>query len=99
MHEDQLCLQQLSLVLRLSSVLYSLSSFRFHLIKPDHKGPLPPYSPSPPPSTGCQIHLVYVFSLVAPKLAIVEFANIVDPDEATHSEPPHLDLRCLSVIP
>ena len=26
---------------------------------------------------------------------IVEFANSVDPDEATHYEPPHPDLPCL----
>ena len=26
----------------------------------------------------------------------VEFANSVDPDEAAHYEPPHLQLQCLS---
>ena len=25
----------------------------------------------------------------------VEFTNRVDPDEAAHNEPPHLDLHCL----
>ena len=29
----------------------------------------------------------------------VESANSVDPDEAAHNEPPHLDLCCLSCCP
>ena len=29
-------------------------------------------------------------------IKIVEFANSVDPDEATHNESPHLDLHCLN---
>ena len=26
---------------------------------------------------------------------VAEFANSVDPDEAAHNEPPHLDSHCL----
>ena len=29
------------------------------------------------------------------KKKIVEFANIADPDEVAHNEPPHRDLHCL----
>ena len=28
-----------------------------------------------------------------------QLANIVDPDEVAHNEPPHLNLRCLQVQP
>ena len=31
---------------------------------------------------------------IAPEMKIVEFANSVDPDEAAHNEPPHLNLHC-----
>ena len=31
----------------------------------------------------------------APKTTIGEFANRTDPDEASHREPPYLDLHCL----
>ena len=33
---------------------------------------------------------------LTPKRKTAEFANSVDPDEATHNQPPHLDLHCLS---
>ena len=36
-----------------------------------------------------------MFTLKAPKLKVIEFANHVDLDEAAHDEPPHLDLHCL----
>ena len=29
-------------------------------------------------------------------MKIANFANSIDPDEAAHNEPPHLDLHCLS---
>ena len=31
----------------------------------------------------------------APNTTIAEFANTVDPDETTHNEQSHLDLKCL----
>ena len=31
----------------------------------------------------------------APNTTIAEFANTIDPDEATHNAPSHLDLQCL----
>ena len=31
-------------------------------------------------------------------MKIAEFANIIDPDEVTHNEPPHQDLHCLPVV-
>ena len=38
-----------------------------------------------------------VFPLIpyAPEMQTTKFANSVDPDEAAHPEPPHLDLHCL----
>ena len=30
-----------------------------------------------------------------PNTTIAEFANTVDPDETTHNEPSHQDLKCL----
>ena len=38
------------------------------------------------------------FSSKTAKLKIVEFANSVDPHEAAHNEPSHLDLHCLTII-
>ena len=32
-------------------------------------------------------------------MTMTEFANSVDPDEAVHDEPPHLDLQCLLSSP
>ena len=32
------------------------------------------------------------------KQKIAEFANIVDPDEVAHNEPPHLGLHCLNAL-
>ena len=43
----------------------------------------------------CTLVLYKNLTMIAPKMNIVEFANDVDPDEATHHEPPHLVLRCL----
>ena len=37
-----------------------------------------------------------ILNIKMPKTKIIEFANIVDPDEVAHNEPPHLDLQCLS---
>ena len=33
--------------------------------------------------------------LTPPNTTIAEFANTVEPDEAAHNEPSHLDLQCL----
>ena len=30
-----------------------------------------------------------------PETKIADFAKSIDPDEAVHNEPPHLDLHCL----
>ena len=35
-------------------------------------------------------------TLKVPKMEIVEFANRVNPDEASHDEPPHLDPHCFN---
>ena len=34
-------------------------------------------------------------TLKVPEMKIAEFENSVDPDEAAHTEPPHLDLHSL----
>ena len=37
-------------------------------------------------------------SFTTPKvLKKAEFANSIDPDEAAHNEPPHLDLHCSQI--
>ena len=39
-----------------------------------------------------------VLILTVPEWKIVEFANSIDPDEATHNELPDLDLHCLPLV-
>ena len=53
----------------------------------------------------CDFIHVYVFTtnhhlnfLEAHRTKIVEFANSVDPDEAAHIEPLHLDIHCLLIF-
>ena len=46
------------------------------------------------------IYTVYSVLLVEPEefntsSTLTKFSNSVDPDEAAHDEPPHLDLHCL----
>ena len=41
------------------------------------------------------ILLMFLLTLNAPKMKIIELARSVGPDEVAHYEPPHLDQHCL----
>ena len=42
--------------------------------------------------------LKHIRVINVPVTKIAEVANSIDPDEAAHYEPPHLDLHCCSLI-
>ena len=46
----------------------------------------------------CLLSGVHNLTNKAPKMKIVEFANSVEPDEADHHEPPHVDLHFLCSV-